>query len=96
MLQRNNFAHLSRIKSKSGETFILKYQIYEIKYSNILISSILNIKYIYIYIYIYISFFQIQWEENTFMSEDLLRTLRRKFRTTNQIYLVFGISFKRS
>ena len=90
MLQRNNFAHLSRIKSKSGETFILKYQIYEIKYSNILISSILNIK------YIYISFFQIQWEENTFMSEDLLRTLRRKFRTTNQIYLVFGISFKRS
>ena len=90
MLERKNFAHLSRIKSESGETFILKYQIYEIKYSNILLSSILNIK------YIYISFFQIQWEENTFMSEDLLRTLRRKFRTTNQIYLVFGISFKRS
>ena len=49
MLERNNFAHLSHIKSESGEMFILKYQIYEIKYSNILISSILNIIYIYIY-----------------------------------------------
>ena len=30
------------------------------------------------------------------MSEDLLRILRRKFRTTNQIHLVFRTSFKRS